>query len=120
LMKPTAYLVNTARGAIVNQEDLTAALQAKQIAGAGLDVFEEEPLPPDHPLTRLDNVILAPHALAWTDDLYRGNGVGACENVLSVLQGKVPKHVVNREVVERLGFQTKLASLRNRWDALTR
>jgi phosphoglycerate dehydrogenase-like enzyme len=90
-------------------------LQTKQIAGAGLDVFEEEPLPADHPLTQLDNVILAPHALAWTDDMYRGNGVGACQNVLSVLRGDVPKHVVNREVVERPGFQSKLRSLRNRW-----
>ena len=120
LMKSTAYLVNTARGPIINQGDLTAALQTKQIAGAGLDVFEEEPLPADHLLTRLDNVILAPHALAWTDDMYRGNGVGACESVLSVLQGKIPKHVVNREVVERPGFQSKLRSLRNRWGNLAR
>jgi phosphoglycerate dehydrogenase-like enzyme len=118
LMKSTAYFINTARGAIVNQEDLTAALQTKQIAGAGLDVFEEEPLPADHPLTQLDNVILAPHALAWTDDMYRGNGMGACQNVLSVLRGNVPKHVVNREVVERSGFQAKLEALRNRWGNL--
>ena len=119
LMKPTAYFVNTARGPIVNQKDLTAALQAGQIAGAGLDVFEEEPLPTDHPLAQMDNVILAPHAMAWTDDLYHGNGVGACENVLAVLQGQVPKHTVNRDVVRRPGFQTKLGALRERWAALT-
>ena len=119
LMKPTAYFVNTARGPIVNQEDLTAALQTGQIAGAGLDVFEEEPLPTDHPLAHMDNVILAPHAMAWTDDLYRGNGVGACENVLAVLQGQVPKHTVNRDVVQRLGFQAKLDALRKRWATLT-
>ena len=119
LMKPTAYFVNTARGPIVIQDDLTAALQTGQIAGAGLDVFEEEPLPVNHPLTRMDNVILAPHAMAWTDDMYRGNGVGACENVLTVLRGEIPKYTVNREVIERPGFQAKLRALRERWAALT-
>lgn len=120
LMKPTAYLVNTARGAIINQDHLTAALQTGQIAGAGLDVYEEEPLPVDHPLAQMDNVILSPHGMAWTDDLYRGNGVGACENVLTVLRGEVPRYTVNREVVERPGFQAKLQALRERWEALER
>ena len=118
LMKPSAYFVNTARGAIVKQADLVAALQAGQFAGAGLDVFEQEPLPPDHPLAEMDNVILSPHGMAWTDDLYRGNGVGACENVLTVLRGQVPGTTVNREVTERPGFQRKLQSLRARWTAL--
>jgi phosphoglycerate dehydrogenase-like enzyme len=118
LMKPTAYFVNTARGAIVNQADLVTALQAGQIAGAGLDVFEHEPLAPDHPLTRMDNVILSPHGMAWTDDLYRGNGTGACENVLAVLRGEVPRYTVNRQVIERPGFQAKLQSLRTRWTRL--
>jgi phosphoglycerate dehydrogenase-like enzyme len=117
-MKPTAYLVNTARGAIVNQADMVTALHTGQMAGAGLDVFEHEPLSPDHPLTQLDNVILSPHGMAWTDDLYHGNGVGACENVLTVLQGEIPRYTVNREVVERPGFQAKLQSLRSRWNAL--
>jgi phosphoglycerate dehydrogenase-like enzyme len=118
-MKPTAYLVNTARGPIVNQEDLTAALQSGQMAGAGLDVFEEEPLPTNHPLVHMNNVILAPHAMAWTDDLYRGNGVGACKNILAVLQGQVPEHTVNTDVVKRPGFRAKLGALRERWAALT-
>lgn len=117
LMKNTAYLVNTARGGIINQDDLTAALQTDQIAGAGLDVFEEEPLPVEHPLAQLGNVILAPHGLAWTDDLYRGNGIGACENVLTLLRGQVPKYTVNRDVVDRPGFQAKLEALRKRWSA---
>jgi phosphoglycerate dehydrogenase-like enzyme len=69
LMKPAAYLINTARGPIVNQSDLVDALQAGRIAGAGLDVFEVEPLASDHPLTQLENVVLTPHALAWTDEL---------------------------------------------------
>jgi phosphoglycerate dehydrogenase-like enzyme len=115
LMKPTAYFVNTARGPIVRQADLTAALQAGQLAGAGLDVFEEEPLPTDHPLIGMENVILSPHALAWTDDLYRDNGVGAIENILQVFQGKLPKYIVNRAVTEQADFQAKLEKFRTRW-----
>jgi phosphoglycerate dehydrogenase-like enzyme len=118
LMKPTAYLVNTARGGIVRETDLVATLQQKRIAGAGLDVFEQEPLPLNHPLTHLDNVILTPHRIAWSDALYRGNGMGACQNVLTVLQGQVPQHTVNRDIVSQPRFQGKLASLRQRWAAL--
>jgi phosphoglycerate dehydrogenase-like enzyme len=119
LMKPTAYFVNTARGAIVNQDDLIAALEAGQIAGAGLDTFDPEPLPVDSPLTQLDNVILAPHALAWTDDICRGNGVGACQNVLTVLRGEIPRHTVNPGVVDRPVFQARLQTLRDHWSAFT-
>lgn len=115
LMKPTAYFVNTARGPIVRQADLTAALQAGQLAGAGLDVFEEEPLPTDHPLIGMNNVILSPHALAWTDDLYRDNGVGALENILAIFQGNLPKYIVNRAVTEQSVFQAKLNKLQERW-----
>lgn len=111
LMKPTAYLINTARGPIVNQADLTAALQAGQLAGAGLDVFEEEPIDTDHPLLHMENVIVAPHALAWTDELYQLNSRYACENVLTVLGGDIPKYTVNREVAERSSFQEKLVKL---------
>jgi phosphoglycerate dehydrogenase-like enzyme len=113
-MKPTALLINTARGPIVDQVALTQALQEGWIAGAGLDVFEQEPLPPDDPLTQLDNVILAPHGLAWTDQLAHGNSVGACQNVLTILRGEIPAHVVNREVIDRPGFQAKLQRLRER------
>jgi phosphoglycerate dehydrogenase-like enzyme len=119
LMKPTAYLVNTARGPIVDQAALTAALEESRIAGAGLDVFEQEPLPADHPLTKLDNVILAPHAIAWTDDLYRGNGIGACQNILTILRGEVPKYTVNKEVAGQSGFQAKLHALGDRWAAVS-
>lgn len=118
LMKPTAFFVNTARGPIVRQADLTAALQAGQLAGAGLDVFEEEPLPTDHPLAAMENVILSPHALAWTDDLYRDNGVGALENILAIFQGQLPKYIVNRAVAEQSAFQAKLQGLQERWHAV--
>ena len=115
LMRPTAYLINTARGAIVKQADLVAGLEAGNIAGAGLDVFEQEPLAADDPLTRLDNVILAPHSLAFTDCMYRDTAREACHNVLTVLRGEVPPHVVNREVIERPGFRAKSRSLKDRW-----
>ena len=117
LMKPTAYFVNTARGAIVDEADLVEALAAGRIAGAGLDVFVEEPLPLHSPLVRMENVILAPHGLGYTDDLVRGNGAGVCESVLAVLRGDVPPYVVNPAVIRRAGFQAKLAGFRQRWEA---
>lgn len=119
LMKPAAYLVNTARGPIINQDDLVAALQERRIAGAGLDVFSQEPLPAGHPLTTLDNVVLAPHSLAWTDELFHDNSVDATLNILEVLQGRVPKYTVNRAVTEEAKFQHKLQRLAVRWAAAT-
>ena len=115
LMKPSAFFINTARGPIVNQEDLVAALEAGTIAGAGLDVVEPEPLPLDHPLIQMENVILSPHALAWTDDLYEMNGTIACEGLLAVFRGDLPAFPVNREVVEQPGFRRKLDRLAARW-----
>jgi len=92
LMKPSAYLVNTARGPIVDERALVAALAARRIAGAGLDVFDEEPLPAGHPLTKLDNVVLAPH-LGWTtDDGYRKFAESAADVLLAYLDGReVPR-----------------------------
>lgn len=99
----------------MKQDDLVAALQAGRIAGAGLDVFEVEPLPTDNPLIQMDTVILSPHALAWNDELYYDNSVEACQNILTVLRGEIPQHTVNRTVVDQVDFQTKLANLRSRW-----
>jgi D-3-phosphoglycerate dehydrogenase len=115
-MKPSALLINTSRGPVVDQAALTRALQAGRIAGAALDVFEQEPLAADDPLIQLEHVILAPHAIAWTDELVRDNGIGACEHVLMILRGEVPAHTVNRDVIERPGFQAKLRALRERWN----
>ncbi len=108
LMKPTACFINTARGAIVQEAALVRALKEKWIRGAGLDVFEQEPLPPGHPLLELGNVILAPHALAWTEAIVRDNTIEACQNLLAVARGRIPGGVVNREVLARPGFRKKL------------
>jgi D-3-phosphoglycerate dehydrogenase len=99
LMKPSAFLINTARGPIVDEAALVDTLRRRAILGAGLDVLEQEPSPPDNPLYELDNVIVAPHALGWTDECFAGNGAGACEAVIDLANGRVPRHVVNREVL---------------------
>lgn len=101
LMKPSAYLINVARGPIVDQAALTCALQAGRIAGAGLDVFDPEPIDAGDPLLSLDNVIVTPHALCWTDECFMGNGRSACQSILDVAAGRTPKHLVNRELLER-------------------
>jgi len=94
-MKPRAFLVNMARGPLIDTAALVRALSSGHLAGAGLDVFETEPLPQDHPLLGLDNVVLAPHSLAWTDELALGNGRSALRAVEQTLAGLVPEYVVN-------------------------
>jgi phosphoglycerate dehydrogenase-like enzyme len=88
LMKPTAFLINTSRGPIVEEAALLAALREKRIAGAGLDVFETEPLPIDHPLRTLDNVVLTPHLGYVTAQNYRTFFTGMVEDIRAFLDGK--------------------------------
>ena len=100
LMKKTAYFINTARGAIVDENALFKVLDEKAIAGAALDVFVEEPLPKSSPLTNLDNVVLAPH-LGWpTDAGFHGFAENAVENILNYMDGKLTR-AVNPEALQR-------------------
>jgi D-3-phosphoglycerate dehydrogenase len=98
-MKPTAYLINVARGPIVDERALYDALAARRIAGAGLDVFEEEPTPGTNPILKLDNVIVTPHALAWTDELFGNIARTAIGAILAVHAGRRPQYLVNPEVL---------------------
>jgi len=115
LMKPTAYLINTARGPIVDQKALTKALQEHRIAGAGLDVLEEEPPDPADPILKLDNVILAPHALCWTDQCFAGNGAADVKAVFDFKAGRTPRGVVNRAVLDGETLKKRLAENRRRF-----
>ena len=108
-MKPTAYLINVARGAVIDEAALVAALRERKIAGAGLDVFAVEPLPPDHPLLQLDNAIVTPHWNCSTTDVWQATGRAMAEGMLRVAIGQAPENVVNREVLTRPEFQRKLA-----------
>jgi len=109
MMKPKAFFVNVARGALVDQAALVKALQEKRIAGAGLDVFEVEPLPADDPLTKLDNVLLTPHWAPATSDIWTAGGLQMAQLMLEAAQGKIPATVINKAVLDSPRFQTKLA-----------
>jgi D-3-phosphoglycerate dehydrogenase len=98
MMKPTAYLVNTSRGSVVDEPALVEALRSGRIAGAGLDVFEVEPPEPDNPLLSMPNVIATPHALPRTAESLRRCAQMTEENVLALLDGKLPPYIVNRNV----------------------
>ncbi len=113
-MKPTAFLINTARGPIVDEAALVEALRDRRIAGAALDVFETEPLPAGSPLVELDNVVLTSHSIGWTEELFRDMGRIDCEGALAVFRGEPPANVVNPDVFERPGFQRKLRHYRER------
>ena len=110
LMKPNAYFINTARGPIVDQAALIRLLQDRAIAGAGIDVFETEPPPKDLPLFELDNVVVTPHALPWTEEIARDNSLEACDNMLAVSRGEVPPGLVNKAVLDNSLFKAKLAA----------
>ena len=100
LIKKETYIINTARGGIINEDDLLKALNCKAIAGYATDVFADEPPPDDNPLYKLENVILAPHCIAWTHELFREIGQKACQQVVQVAQGNIPDDVVNPDILE--------------------
>jgi D-3-phosphoglycerate dehydrogenase / 2-oxoglutarate reductase len=100
-LKPTAYLVNTARGGIIDERALYRALATGQLAGAGLDVFEQEPTPPSNPLLQLANVISAPHMAGVTRESLDRMGLETARNILSVLDGQpIRNNVINKEVLK--------------------
>lgn len=98
-MKPSAHLINVARGPIVDEAALIAALRAGRIAGAGLDVFEQEPVDPANPLLAMENTIVTPHALCWTDECFAGIAGSALSDIAAALAGRRPRFVVNPDVL---------------------
>ena len=110
LMKPTAYLVNVARGPIVDQAALAAALKEGRIAGAGLDVLDREPPEAGDPILKCDNAIITPHAMCWTDQLFKAIGAEDVQAVLDFKDGRVPQCLVNRDIVDDPVWQKKLTA----------
>ena len=115
LMKPTSYLINTARGPVVDQKALTKVLQERRIAGAGLDVLEREPPDLSDPILALDNVILTPHALCWTDQCFAHQGALDIQAVLEYCDGSPPTGtIVNRSVLDSQSWLERISALRAR------
>lgn len=101
-MKPNAYLINTSRGPVIDEPAMIKALQTKKIAGAGLDVFEQEPVDPDNPLLKMDNVIVMPHTASYSDAAFKRlrNSVGA--EAARIITGRKPLHIVNKDVKPKI------------------
>lgn len=104
-MKPTACIVNTSRGPVIDEAALIAALQNKKIAGAGLDVFDPEPLVDDSPLREMDNVILTPHVASSSIEAIVDLRAAVTKTVSDVIQGYLPEHIMNRQVTSRHGLR---------------
>jgi glyoxylate reductase len=104
-MKPNAFLINTARGAVIDEDALCRAIEERWIAGAALDVFRQEPLPEDSPLRRLDpdRVLLMPHATSNTAAARSGTQQKVVESVLEIAAGRVPELALNPRVTMRSG-----------------
>jgi len=100
-MKPTAYFINTSRGAVVKESDLIAALHEHRIAGAGLDVFESEPIASDHPFLRMDNVVLTAHTASYADVTFEARDRRVGLAALAILRGGTPEFIANPAVLDR-------------------
>ena len=104
LMKPGAYLINTSRGSVVDEPALIRALQENRIAGAGLDVFEKDPINPDNPLLSMGQVIVTPHSASYCEASFKRLRISVGEEAVRVAQGKWPKNVVNQGVEPKIGL----------------
>jgi phosphoglycerate dehydrogenase-like enzyme len=109
LLRPAAYLINTARGAILDEAALIQVLREGRIAGAGLDVFQEEPMPAGHPLSELDNVILTAHRIAKSEECSHDTSVAACRNVLAVYRRERPRFLANPEALEHSRIKARFS-----------
>jgi phosphoglycerate dehydrogenase-like enzyme len=107
-MKSAAYLVNVARGPIVDQAALTTALLEGVIAGAALDVFEAEPIDPSDPILRAPDLIVTPHSVGWTDEWARLSGASACQSIVDVFSGRIPSYLADASVVSNPEFVRRL------------
>jgi phosphoglycerate dehydrogenase-like enzyme len=101
-MKPSAYLINTSRGKVMDETALVKALQAGKIAGAGLDVFEVEPLPQDSPLTKMDNVIMLPHSASYSTYAFSLMPINIAKEAGRIFSGRWPLNPVNKDVKPRV------------------
>lgn len=117
LMKSTSFLVNGARGGIVDQSALVEALRSGRISGAALDVLEREPPDPGEPILELENVILNPHGLSWTDQCFTDCFAECVDAVFDTMHGRTPTNIVNREIVERSDWLENMAAYRTRFGA---
>ena len=109
-MKPSAYFINVARGPIVDELALIETLKSGRIAGAATDVFEQEPVANDNPLLKLDNVIVTPHSLCWTDECFHNMASIGLKSIADTLAGKLPEFLVNRDVLGHARVRQWLAA----------
>ena len=103
-MKPSAYIINTARGPVIDEPALIKALQEKWIAGAGLDVFEKEPVDPDNPLLKMDNVVVTPHSASYSDVAFSLPAKIVMQEAARVLSGRWPKNAANKSVKPKVNL----------------
>jgi len=109
-MRPTAYFINVARGPIVDEPALIDALRTGKIAGAALDVFEQEPIAPDNALLGMDNVILTPHSLCWTDECFHNMASTGLQSIVDALSGRRPEFVVNLQVLAHPKLRARIVA----------
>ncbi len=107
-MKPSAYLINTARAAVIDQKDFVEALASRQIAGAAVDVYWQEPVPANHPLLKMRNVVCTPHMAGLTTDVDAWSGTMMGEEIISYLKGEPRKYLET----EKIGGQRKCQTIR--------